>query len=313
MSAFWQRLLGRVGIQPKEPTAKEVLVAHIVALLERAPVPSTAASQPNGEGASNVEGADARSEKVHLSVVSETPSHVLKVEAGLFQLELRATSLSQAVLRILGEGFFSESIRRRPADELRSLFTSQKLERPTDSAHFQTLVSVGTPEARNQVADRIETLLQQLSSLPTGAAYSVSIELDRPPDNSELISSIKELAKSKEFESRRVVYQNIINAWFYLPVQRQAPTVELPAVHPWPHEFDGKPVWAVFTDLSALQAFRSQPEPYVVISGIRLVQAAVSEPVGALKINPRSRIGGELYAHELQTLGDYLTKLGIRS
>ncbi len=296
MSPLLRQLLNKVGLQAKEPSPSEVLEAHISALLERV-----------GESAFN----KGHSDKVHLNVVTAAPEYVLKVEAGLSQLHLFAAPDARVTLRIPGDSFFSASVQNLERERVRSLLSSRGLERRKASAHFEAEFSAQDRAQRRQIAQHVETLLKELLGLAEDGAYAVSIERLVPLDNQELLESIRKLAKTREFEDRRVVYQNIINGWFYLPIRSEEDTLDFPEVHAWPHEFHNRPVWAAFTDLEALRDFRHEPEPYIKISGIRLVQAAVAEGLGALKINPRSRVGGELYAHELDTLAEYLQKIGV--
>src|SRR5690606_37656694 len=117
--------------------------------------------------------------------------------------------------------------------------------------------------------------------------------------------------RKNDMESRRLVYQSVVNARFWLPLREEDDEQLLPRVECWPEPFDDKPVWAVFTDTEALREHRANVQPAVVITGVRLVQALHSHGVGALKINPRSKVGGELYGSEIETLANYLRSMGL--
>jgi hypothetical protein len=150
-----------------------------------------------------------------------------------------------------------------------------------------------------------------------GRSYSVSIEKEPVPDPGAMLDSIRALVKVKDEASRRRVYEGLVNGAFYLPLRPVAGESEVGKepvgleVDPWPEEFAGNPVWAVCTDTGALDDLRDERHPYLVISGVRLIGAARARRLGALKINPRSKIGGELYGGELLAIARYLERIAV--
>lgn len=71
----------------------------------------------------------------------------------------------------------------------------------------------------------------------------------------------------------------------------------------------GKPGWAIFSNEASLP--KGEASAFLLVSGIRLVQAVSVHDVGGLQLNPGAEFGGELYRHELDSLGDYLRTLGM--
>lgn len=287
----WFRRLTRLG----EPTRRQTLEAHVEALRDRFGPAAKLAS------------------KGSLSVVNPAGSYRVVVESGLVRVEVHCQEEHRFAIRVPCDALLTEPPERVRARSRR--WAEHGLVRGDQRPDFEKTVAPKPTGDRGdvveRVADEVERLLFELFGRARDSYYSVAIEKEKPPDAEPLLDSIRRLVKSKDHDARREVYQQVINARFYLPLMPAREADQPPEVHAIPELFGGRPVWAVFTDLSALAAYRDEREPYVLISGIRLVQAALAHGLGSIKINPESRVGGELYRNELDALADYLRRLGL--
>ncbi len=273
----------------REPSPRENLEAHIEALRDRFGPASV--SHSGGP----------------LKVVTTAGQYRVVVEAGLSRIEVHCLANDEYGLSVPCDALLAERPERARARSQRWVEFGLARDR---SVHFAKVVR-SPRDAIRRTADEVERLLFELFEHPTGRFYSVAIEKETVPDAAQLLESIRQLVKTKDQDSRRQVYQNVINTRFYLPLCPNEDEHALPDVHSWHEPMGQRPVWAVFTDFEALEDYRAQRDPYVVITGIRLVQAALAHRLGALKINPKSKVGGELYANELDAIGNYLRSIGL--
>lgn len=292
LMSFLHDWLGRVT-KRAEPTRRQTLEAHIEALRDRFGPASRAAS------------------KGSLSVVNPAGLYRVVVESGLVRVEVHCLDEHRFAVSVPCDALLTEPPERAAVSGRR--WADHGLFRADQRPNFEKEVRLasGSKSLVVDVADEVEALLFDLFGRPRDSYYSVAIEKETPPEAEPLLDSIRRLVKSKNHDVRREVYQQVINGRFYLPLQ---PTLERdhpPSVHASPELFGDRPVWAVFTDLEALTAFRQDPQPYVLISGIRLVQAALAHGLGSIRINPESAVGGELYMNELEALANYLHRLGL--
>ena len=142
---------------------------------------------------------------------------------------------------------------------------------------------------------------------PEGAKYTVAIEPELVVENQELMGDIRTLVKQGDMESRRQVYQTFLNSRLYLPLA-EATREAIPRVKEWPSDSDALE-WVVFSDREAVRQFGAAS--HILVSGIRIVQSAIEAKVSSLRINPASRVGGELLGAELRTIADYLASIGV--
>ncbi len=273
----------------REPTPRENLEAHIEALRDRF---GPSAVSPSGGP---------------LKVVTGAGDYRVVVESGLSRIEVHCHTEDEFGVSVPCDALLAEPPERAATRGRHWVEFGLARER---SPHFAKLVRA-SQGAIERTADEVERLLFDLFEHGRGSFYSVAIEKETVPDAEPLLESIRRLVKSKDHEARREVYQNVINTRFYLPLVPTDDRHALPDVHSWHEPLGERPVWAVFTDFEALGEYREHRDPYVVITGIRLVQAALAHRLGALKINPNSKVGGELYANELEALGGYLRRVGV--
>lgn len=283
--------MGQLGLQ-RQPSQRQVLEAHIEALFERY-APQTAMTGS-------------------LVVRPTGGQYRVVVEAGLSRVEVEARTTRLAAIIVPLDAFLMHSPLGANV-EVEQRLREQQLERRPGSGALEVLVTAEGPRAFSDMAARIEGMLEALFDRGGGDFYAVSIEREMNPANEELLELVRVLVRRKDMESRRQVYQAVVNGRFWLPLREAAGDQLLPVVEGWPEPFHGAPVWAVFTDLEALKDYRDNVQPAVVVTGVRLVQALHVYGVGALKINPSSKVGGELYGNEIETLANYLRARGLLS
>ena len=290
---WWNRIVGQLGLS-RQPSNLEILEAHLEALFERY-APARASSSIES-----------------LAVEPAAGVYRVVVEAGLSRIEVEAATPRMACILIPLDAFLTH-VQGAVGDPsaVQQLLHDEGLARRPGSGVLELVASTDGARAYRRIGERIESLLMSLFDHPVGTFYSVAIEREVNPENEELLEHIRVLARKNDMESRRLVYQSVVNARFWLPLQEADNEHLLPSVEHWPEPFDDKPVWAVFTDAEALREHRSRVQPAVVVTGVRLVQALHAHGVGALKINPRSKVGGELYGSEIETLANYLRSMGL--
>lgn len=293
--SLWAKLLGRFGLAPREPRPQEVLAAHIAALAER-------------QARDRVSGASGSSRPRRLAVLPDAGQLRVRVEVGLSSVEIFHDSLKLRV-RLSPEQFLVNPMGL--SDERRSLLQAFGFRRPSGSGEFEAEYPCEGRRALAESVTRLDVLFSELFKLTPGAGYQVSIERGQVRTNDALIGSIRTLVKERDFESRRRLYQELVNAWVYVPLLHEEESSEAPSVQRFEDRVDGRDLWPIFTDLGALREYRASAEPYALVSGIRLVQAARAHQLGGLKINPRSNVGGELLSNELESLAGYLDGRGL--
>lgn len=113
--------------------------------------------------------------------------------------------------------------------------------------------------------------------------------------NPVLLEAIRVLSKKRDMPSRHQVYRRFLDGTFLWPRTGDTPTAF--------GELSGWEVLGVFTDWDELAWHDPRGVPYDTIGGRELIKQLVERPkVGSLLINPKGRVGGELYRNELQTM-----------
>lgn len=279
-----RRAVGRA-----EPTPRDTFEAHVQALVE------------GRVGVREISQAHRR-----LPTFDGEDAFRVVVESGFARIEV-SYERSRLTTHLAGDSLLDHEAL---AHEARAVLRHHGFRRRGVQAHFESDTPHESRADVVKVARGVEALLHGVCGRPRDAFYSVAIERARKPRNNDLIVAIRALAKDRGFEARRVVYQEIVNGTFLLALQpfpdgelrAPVPDVSGPAL-------GGRPCWAAFSDFGALETWRNDPEPFVLCGGYRLVQVAVARRIGALRINPGSKIGGELYANELESIA---TALGMR-
>jgi hypothetical protein len=124
-----------------------------------------------------------------------------------------------------------------------------------------------------------------------------------PPRNDELLEDMRTLARARDMPSRHRVYEGVLNANFLVPlepgVDPDADPEEL--LHLAEDERFGRSL-PVFTDWRHLRWWQPCGWDFIEMHGFEVFPAAAARTVASVRINPDGRIGGELYAHEIDTL-----------
>lgn len=160
--------------------------------------------------------------------------------------------------------------------------------------------------------DELERIADELLELLT-TAYAVDGEAlqtrlthddTEHPQNAELVAAMTEIAGDSSNESKRVaLYNAMLNATFLVPLDPDADDAadggeEFHVLE----RIQNRPVFGVFTDWDALRLWKPRAWPYIPVHGSDLFQMLLEQSLASLDINPQGRTGGQLYAHEVETL-----------
>lgn len=146
----------------------------------------------------------------------------------------------------------------------------------------------------------LHTLVYHYGGFPAEGHYSVALEPDRAPDNPKLRTAMKQLAKSRDDGSRKIVYQELLNSNLLLATEVPSPDGQ-PTIAEDTEQLQDRPVWLAFSGLETFKDNRVHSR-FLTVSGIRLIQAALHHRIGALRLDHRSSVGGELYGNELESI-----------
>lgn len=152
---------------------------------------------------------------------------------------------------------------------------------------------------RRPVADVEDALFERLG-LDSEILYSIAVEPDGSADGPDLRRAMKTLALERSNEARTGVYRSLATSTVLVAVER-CEDEGLRALAD--EDLGGRPTWLGFSGIEALAEHPSALE-HVSMPGIRLVRAALSRGVGALRLDFASNVGGELYANELRSIAD---------
>ncbi len=228
------------------------------------------------------------------------------VAAGLTRLEIAMPSPGVATLRVPSDPFLPGL---KPLDsERRALLRALGAHRAERSSHFAVDYAAGPSSDRQIALDACRVVTELLQE--DVERCDVEIAPEPQLDEASLIDAMRKLAKARDQASRTRVYQECINAWFYLPIEvADGPDAE-PRPRQWGPEKD-RFEWVAFSSRAALDEFVPPGDPYLLVSGIRLLLAGAARRVEALHLNPSSPVGGQLLRGELDTIADYLGRMGI--
>ncbi len=171
-------------------------------------------------------------------------------------------------------------------------------------------VKIGSDSERQQLAREISDIFSRAFGVSAEETIEFAVALGdaEPTRNVELVRAMRRLAQRRDSESRVQLYQALARATYLLPLASSLEEDD-------PHVFEtmrGRPVLGVFTDWNALRMWKPRGWPYVLRTAEEVFGAAVEHRVGALMINPRGNVGGELYLHEVEMIDRAIAKLKAR-
>lgn len=156
--------------------------------------------------------------------------------------------------------------------------------------------------AQRRLVTDVEHVLLEAFGLGDDFVYSVAVEPDRAADNPDLRKAMKTLAKRRSMEARHAVYRQLVGSTLLLAVESGVPG-ESPRALADKDDLGGLATWLAFSGPEAVAQHEARPH-HVSLSGLRLVQAALHQRIGALRLDYGSSVGGELYANELESIAE---------
>lgn len=126
---------------------------------------------------------------------------------------------------------------------------------------------------------------------------------NQPPKNPSLVDAMRELARQRDDKHRHAMYEGMLNATFLVPIDpRGDPDADIDELLYLEQEGGGRVVLPVFSDWRHLRWWEPRGWDFIPLHGSDLFPAAAAREVASVRINPKGRVGGELYAHEVDTL-----------
>jgi hypothetical protein len=206
---------------------------------------------------------------------SDSPVVHISVSAGR-QVETRLNETAQQWL-------YERKFRRKRASQD---FTLTIVRKAFDSVQNMALI-------RGIFEDALER------PLPAGRLIEVpTITLD----NQAVIEAMTYLAKARDWAARKTLYRLLIDAWFVIAIDETGTFLLEDKMGTWP-------VCAVCLDQNAFTKRYPLGQLYRLVQGRDLFPELVEAKYGALRINPKSDVGGELYFNELQMIRDGIIRL----
>ncbi len=231
---------------------------------------------------------------------------VVETDAGF--VVLRGARGADAVQVEAQGGRHLPADRRLSAEQVRVL-TDAGLRQASAAQCFRGSLPLAAPGDAERVASLALHLLSTVyRSLPDEPLRLVHEAGERPAlDDSRLVAAMTHLSRARDAAARNKVYLALCRAHLVLPLAEGAADDD-----PIPREIDrlaDLPVAAVFTDWDTLDAFAPRGLPTVVLQGFDIFPLLDAHRVASVQINPRGRVGGELYRNEIQTITDGIKRI----
>ncbi len=167
------------------------------------------------------------------------------------------------------------------------------------SSRPSRLYNITDQETAVRLAQRIATLLEQAHQQPlSGWSLHRILGSELPTENPALIEAMRDLSRSRSHAARLALYRQLLQGTFLLAVESEGSTAPAAIFG----DISGWAVYGVFTDQRAWLSWDPRGVPYRLVPGRELFPALMQTAIGALKINPRGVIGGELYRNEIETI-----------
>lgn len=165
---------------------------------------------------------------------------------------------------------------------------------------------------RAEVLAQLDAVLNLVDADAAGLnAVTLSCQREQPPENPQLLESIRAVSTRKDDEAtRKRLYAAIANATFLVPIRPE--TVGLNGVDQVPllvsnggapvgASLDGQ-TWIAFSDWDSLRQWRPEGHPFGLVHGVDLVRHANDRTASGLQINPNGVAGGSLYPSEIDMM-----------
>lgn len=166
------------------------------------------------------------------------------------------------------------------------------------------------------LAHEVQTLVDRYFERPVGVSPVLTREpggLVRPSDleaPGPFTLAMRNLARSRTFEDRRLVYQAFVNGTFLAPLRHAEGGGSMLEMLPAEQVESGASVWAVFTNWKDAAQWRRSAgkgaKPWAVFSGLQLMALAARNRPSSILLNPGGNVGGEFLSHELDRLAEAL-------
>lgn len=154
-----------------------------------------------------------------------------------------------------------------------------------------------------QLRDRLQDAFEALGAPDVGVRFELMIDAEAPPDNPRLVEAMRAVARSGDVPTRQALYAALVNATLLIPVDPGSldapPEQQQPLVL---DEVGGRPVYAAFSDAGSLRSWRHAGHPWAGVDGAEFFAHAERAGVGAVRINPGGKVGGELYPNEVEAI-----------
>lgn len=164
-------------------------------------------------------------------------------------------------------------------------------------------------ERQRATSQRLQEALDLLGAAPGETAVDITVEAQTPPHNPKLIEAMRAVARSAEVPARQALYAALANAELVVPIDPETldgpPDQHAPLVL---EDFEGGPVFAVFSDVDALRGWRHEGHPWAGVHGVDFFAHAQRAGVTSVRVNPDGEIGGELYRNEVAAIVEGIRK-----
>jgi hypothetical protein len=154
-------------------------------------------------------------------------------------------------------------------------------------------------------ADETLDVLYRVYGIDAPIVLSLHEDTHAHPQNPDLVTAMRQVAKGFDEAVRRAMYTELLNATLLVPItgEHDDDAEGSEAFFDFEtHAGTGRPTLGAFTDWASLRLWEPRGHEYWPIHGSELFEMALERNPVSLRINPEGDIGGELYAHEVEML-----------
>lgn len=172
---------------------------------------------------------------------------------------------------------------------------------PLRGSAFARTLARAVQNLVNETFQRRKGIAPVLTREPRGLPAPTELEA-----SGSFTAAMRSLAKTRNQEDRRAVYQAFVQGNFLVPLRFDERDARRLAILPAEESEASPAVGATFTSWSDAHRWRRSAgedlKPWAIFSGLQLLTLHARHPMGSLLINPGGDVGGELLGHELNTL-----------